>query len=146
VRVGNIAAASWRSYAVTETGELWAWGCDSQFLSPLGHDEKMNGPVPKRIQSLRGVKVDAVATSSHHTLALADDGSVFAWGNRDAAKFGALGLGSSVEQAQRTVPAPQRLPALLWRVCCDGFRVRHSSRCVFARACVCVHSGARSDW
>jgi alpha-tubulin suppressor-like RCC1 family protein len=61
---------------------------------------------------LRGTKVDAVAAGERHTLALADDGSVYACGNRRAAELGALGLGPSVRDAGRDVPTPQRIPAL----------------------------------
>jgi alpha-tubulin suppressor-like RCC1 family protein len=31
VRVGSIAASGHRSYAVADTGELWAWGCDGRY-------------------------------------------------------------------------------------------------------------------
>jgi hypothetical protein len=73
VRVGSIAAGGHRSYAVA-TGEVWAWGWDDDYYTPLGHDEEMDCPVPKPIEALRGVKVDAVAATDSHTLALADDG------------------------------------------------------------------------
>jgi alpha-tubulin suppressor-like RCC1 family protein len=116
VRVGSVAAACARSYAVTDTGELWAWGCESSFDAPLGHGNEMSCPLPKPIASLRGIKVDAMAASDRHTLALADDGSVYAWGNGSGAKRGALGLGPAVRDAGRDVPTPQRIPAL--RVAC----------------------------
>jgi alpha-tubulin suppressor-like RCC1 family protein len=47
-----------------------------------------------------------------HTLAPADDGSVYAWGHEEAAKSGALGLATSVQEAGRAVFTPQRVPAL----------------------------------
>jgi alpha-tubulin suppressor-like RCC1 family protein len=75
--------------------------------------EQMDCPLPKPIASLRGIKVHAVVTGLIHTLALADDGSVYAWGRDDAASSGALGLDPSVRDAARTVSTPQRLPALL---------------------------------
>jgi alpha-tubulin suppressor-like RCC1 family protein len=112
VRVGSIAAAAFRSYAVADTGEVWAWGVDGVGLPPLGHGERMNCPLPKPIESLRGIKVDAVVgTSLNYTLALAGDGSVYTWGNF-AAREGALGLGPSVSDAGQDVPTPQRIPSL----------------------------------
>jgi hypothetical protein len=62
----------------------WAWGKYGAGFAPIGHGhgEQINCPLPKPIESLRGVKVDAVATGNEHTLALADDGgSVYTWGN-----------------------------------------------------------------
>jgi E3 ubiquitin-protein ligase HERC2 len=118
VRVSSVAAAGTRSYALADTGELWAWGCETDYAysSPLGHGEEEDCPSPKPIEALQGVKVDAVATGSTHTLALGDDGRVYAWGNERAANSGALGLGPSVSDAPIPVRTPQRIPAL--RVSC----------------------------
>jgi E3 ubiquitin-protein ligase HERC2 len=82
VRVGSIAGFGLRSYAVADTGELWAWGGEGDYSSPLGHSKRISCPLPNPIESLRGIKVDAVAAIVSHTLALADDGSVYAWGAR----------------------------------------------------------------
>jgi alpha-tubulin suppressor-like RCC1 family protein len=53
VRVGSVAAGDERSYAVADTGELWAWGMDSRY-SRVGHGEQTNCPLPKPIASLQG--------------------------------------------------------------------------------------------
>ena len=52
-----------------------------------------------------------------HTLALAEDGSVYSWGNEHAATAGALGLGYAVSGARMPVPTPECIPAL--RVGCE---------------------------
>jgi hypothetical protein len=51
VRVGSVAAAGGRSYALADTGELWAWGRDSDGddVAPLGHGEEMNCPADRVI-------------------------------------------------------------------------------------------------
>jgi alpha-tubulin suppressor-like RCC1 family protein len=112
VHVGSIAAAKWRSYVVSDTGKVWAWGIEGDNIAPLGHGEQMECSMPEPIESLRGVKVDAVAASNHHALALADDGSVYAWGSTYGARSGALGLGASVSDAGVRVPTPPRIPEL----------------------------------
>jgi E3 ubiquitin-protein ligase HERC2 len=114
VRVGSIAAADKRSYAAADTGELWAWGSNCTYDDPVGHGEQTDCPLPKKIQSLSDIKMDAVVASRYHTLARADDGSVYAWGTSYAAGMGALGLGFS--ESAGSVPTPRRVPAL--RVAC----------------------------
>jgi alpha-tubulin suppressor-like RCC1 family protein len=134
VRVGSIAAAGLRSYAVADTGEVWAWGVEHFRFSPLGYGEQMNCPLPEPMESLRCIKVDAVAASEYQTLALADDGSVYTWGGASAARLqqlrwegGALGLSPSVSGGGEDVPTPQRVPnlrvacGLRWGFVCVGY-------------------------
>jgi alpha-tubulin suppressor-like RCC1 family protein len=113
VRVGSIVAVGVRSYAVADTGELLAWGydCDCDGVPSLGHDDESSCPLPMPLESLCGINMDSVAGSNGHTLALADDGRVLAWGSKYAAESGALGLGRSVSDARDPVPTPWRIPA-----------------------------------
>jgi regulator of chromosome condensation len=83
--VGSIAAGAYRSYAVADTGEVWAWGMDSFAVPCLSDNGKRIDPLPKPVEPLRGIKVDAVAAASWHAQALADDGSVYVWGSCFAA-------------------------------------------------------------
>jgi alpha-tubulin suppressor-like RCC1 family protein len=129
VRVGSVASSRGRYYAVADTGELWAWGCGVNNRAPLGHDEQVDCAdeqvdcadeqvdcaLPKSVESLRGIKVDAAVTGEFHTLALAGNGSVYAWGAMSVGGLGAtgaLGLDPSEAVAGPTVHMPQRIPAL----------------------------------
>jgi alpha-tubulin suppressor-like RCC1 family protein len=117
VRVGSVAAAGHRSYAVVDTGEVWAWGmspvnADDGVEAPLGDGEHVHCPVPKPLKSLAGIKVNMVFAASRHTLAVADNGRVYAWGTEATATEGALGLGASVSAARKAVPMPRLIPLL----------------------------------
>jgi alpha-tubulin suppressor-like RCC1 family protein len=117
VRVGSIAAASGRSYAVASTGELWVWGADGSgvTLAPLGHGEETTCRLPTliEVEAPWDIKVvDAVIAKCDHTFALVDDGSVYAWGNKDAASKGVLGLGITMCMALYSVRKPQCVPEL----------------------------------
>jgi alpha-tubulin suppressor-like RCC1 family protein len=127
VRVRSIAAADNRCYAVAETGQLWVWGDDNEpppyhnNPAPLGHGEPRRRPQPKPIESLHGVKVVEVAAGTDHTLATADDGSVYAWGNSLAVGSGAIGLARELYTAGAFIPpvlTPQ--PVTMLRVATAG--------------------------
>jgi hypothetical protein len=45
VRVGSVAVAIYNSYAVADTGELWAWGCDGNLVD---HGEIGRCPLPRQ--------------------------------------------------------------------------------------------------
>jgi alpha-tubulin suppressor-like RCC1 family protein len=116
VRVSNVAAAGWRSWAVTDTGELWAWGF-GKYKPPIGcFGQALDSPLPKPFEPLRGIKVDAVAAGSFHTLALADDGNVYAWGTWCVPDMGARSPDPSARVMWHRLSTPQRIPAL--RVAC----------------------------
>jgi alpha-tubulin suppressor-like RCC1 family protein len=106
-----------RSYAVADTGELWAWGVSTNPY-PLGHGEDEDCPLPKPIESLRGIKVDAVAGCRAHTLAVADNGCAYSWSNRGFAWSGALGFVPVDEVAENKLLSRQHIPGL--RVACGG--------------------------
>jgi alpha-tubulin suppressor-like RCC1 family protein len=110
VRIGCIAATDHRSYAVADTGEVSAWGCDGVGYAPLGHGEHRHCCLPKPIETLQGVKVDAVAAGCHHTLAQADDGRVYAWGR--GADTGALGVLPIRGYLRVPVYLPQRISCM----------------------------------
>jgi alpha-tubulin suppressor-like RCC1 family protein len=109
---------------VADTGELWAWEEGDFALCPLGHGEETNGPFPKPIESLRGIRVDAVVADDAHTLAVADEGSVYAWGSADTVWIGSLGLGAPVSDA--CARTPRRISRCVWLAVCDRMLDRGS--------------------
>jgi len=89
VGVRDTAAGDDDSLALKDDGTVWAWGFNH--LGQLGNGTPADGstPVPLQVKDpndpsgyLSGVQ--AIATHYSHSLALKDDGTVWAWGfNRD---------------------------------------------------------------
>jgi alpha-tubulin suppressor-like RCC1 family protein len=111
------AAAGYQaSYAVLGDGRLMAWGRNygrlgtqtrAQFEATSASGPNSNKPLPVV------TKFDAVDVASYnfHVLALARDGTVYAWG---AAAKGQLGVGALPESSAAAgfVPYPVRIPDL----------------------------------
>ena len=93
LRVVAVSAGGYHSLAVTADGAVWSWGRGD--LGRLGHGDKQERPLPKKIEDLADRRVVAVSAGEHHSLALAADGSVWSWG------YGAFGrLGHGDQQSQ----------------------------------------------
>jgi alpha-tubulin suppressor-like RCC1 family protein len=105
--VAGVSAGEAHTLCVTSSGEVWAWG--SNDAGQLGVAAVgVGGSVgePRLVGgALRGARVVAVAAGNHHSLAMTDDGRLYAWGDN---KHGALGLGPSPALA----PSPTLVPAL----------------------------------
>jgi len=90
--------------AVTDKGEVFTWGKNTH--SQLGHTRKCTSHYPTRVDALAdlGVRAVKVSCGRYHTVVLADDGRVFAWGGW---KSGETGTGN-----KRTTPLPTQVANL----------------------------------
>jgi alpha-tubulin suppressor-like RCC1 family protein len=87
----GIAAGGWHSLALKRDGTVWAWGLGSE--GQLGDGTQSLGRKhPVQVIGSDGVGVltgiTAIAAGREHSLALRDDGTVWAWGNDS---FGQIG-------------------------------------------------------
>ena len=115
-RVVRIAAGDYTSFAITEGGEVWAWGSNRE--GALGHRDRTDVGTPRLMQlpadvvhssssgnggSGSGAAVVDVAAGGGHTLLLLSDGRLLAVGR---GRSGQLGSGAALESvaACRTVP------------------------------------------
>ncbi|XP_011152046.1 probable E3 ubiquitin-protein ligase HERC4 isoform X1 [Harpegnathos saltator] len=97
----QIACGLKHSIALTNNGELYAWGSNSDGQLGLGSDTKMELK-PKLVHSLAAVPIAFVACGGYHTIVISKSGAVFAWGRNT---FGQLGL-SDIQN--RNVPCQLR--------------------------------------
>jgi alpha-tubulin suppressor-like RCC1 family protein len=87
--VEEIAAGTSHALALKEDGTVWAWG--DNFFGQLGDGRtETHSPEPVRVKDLEGV--GAIEGGGWFSLALKDDGSVWAWGYNQE---GELGNGST---------------------------------------------------
>jgi alpha-tubulin suppressor-like RCC1 family protein/methionine-rich copper-binding protein CopC len=96
-KVAVIDMGNGASYAITESGALYAWGQNSNGQLGLGDTGHRLAPV--KVEALADERVVAVSSGTSHSLALTADGDVYAFGSNTR---GAIGDGSS--GGQRTSP------------------------------------------
>uniref|UniRef100_T1IPE6 HECT domain-containing protein n=1 Tax=Strigamia maritima TaxID=126957 RepID=T1IPE6_STRMM len=98
-RVVQVACGANHSLALTDVGQLYAWGsneCGQLGLGVKGKDE----PNPSLIKSLEGVPLAQIACGSEHSIALSKSGAVFSWGKNT---FGQLGLNDELNREYPTL-------------------------------------------
>ena len=76
--VTALAAGSSHLLTLRQDGTVWAWGENSRGQSS-GHGTAKSSQAPVQVQGLS--QVTALAVGSSHSVALREDGTVWAWGN-----------------------------------------------------------------
>ncbi|CAN6457249.1 unnamed protein product [Victoria cruziana] len=90
VPVSAVACGGFFTMALTEDGQVWSWGGNSNF--ELGRGARNNDWRPQPIPCLEGVRIIQVACGGYHSVALTDEGRVLTWGH---GRQGQLGHGTS---------------------------------------------------
>eukprot|EP00003_Mantamonas_plastica_P017366 TRINITY_DN28843_c0_g1_i1.p1 TRINITY_DN28843_c0_g1~~TRINITY_DN28843_c0_g1_i1.p1 ORF type:complete len:424 (-),score=140.78 TRINITY_DN28843_c0_g1_i1:79-1248(-) len=95
VVISAISSGAFHTCAVSENGELFSWGKNTNFV--LGHstaDEQMNEyfSAQRVLGELEGHKVAFVSCGHWHSICITEDGSMYSWGVDD---YGQLGLGDN---------------------------------------------------
>lgn len=88
---GVLAAGGYHSLALDPRGHLWGWGLNAEGQLGDGTKTRRDVPVPAALQPGR-IKLVALAAGEDHSLALGEDGSVWAFG---ANHHGQLGIGTA---------------------------------------------------
>jgi E3 ubiquitin-protein ligase HERC4 len=98
-----VACGAAHTLAVTDQGELFAWGqaADGQLgLGPAALPEPADALEPRRVSGLDGVMVAIAACGGRHSLCAATDGRLFSWGLGDDGRLGHGDAASRPEPAQ----------------------------------------------
>jgi len=81
-----ISAGQEHSLAITHTGRLYAWGCNSTGQLGLGYATQIPQFTPIPVPSMDSVQ--HVSGGAFHTLAITVDGRLFAWGENSRGQLG----------------------------------------------------------
>ncbi|XP_053521364.1 RCC1 and BTB domain-containing protein 1 isoform X4 [Artibeus jamaicensis] len=88
-QVVEVACGSHHSVALAADGEVYGWGYNGN--GQLGLGNNVNQLTPVRVAALHSVCVNQIVCGYAHTLALTDEGLLYAWG---ANTYGQLGTGN----------------------------------------------------
>uniref|UniRef100_A0A8C6P0S3 RCC1 and BTB domain containing protein 1 n=1 Tax=Nothobranchius furzeri TaxID=105023 RepID=A0A8C6P0S3_NOTFU len=93
-KVTEVACGSHHSMALTDSGEVYAWGYNN--CGQVGSGSTANQPTPRRVSTCLQNKVAvSIVCSQTSSLALVDNGEVYGWGYNGN---GQLGLGNNGNQ------------------------------------------------
>ena len=88
--VKEIAAGGYHSVALKNDGTVWIWGRNAE--GQLGDGTETNRNTPVQVKSADGsdhiAGVKDIAAGQYHTLALTNDGEVWAWGYNTSGQLG----------------------------------------------------------
>ncbi len=74
------------SLALLDVGQVIAWGAGKN--GQLGRPTVGDSPLPDVVSGLSNLRIKAIAAGGQHSLALATNGIVYAWGANDAGQLG----------------------------------------------------------
>jgi uncharacterized protein YaiE (UPF0345 family) len=87
----SVAAGAWHTVAQKSDGTLWAWGSNDR--RQLGDGTAIDTSSPVRVGTT-DTDWASVAAGAWHTVAVASDGTLWAWGNNG---YGQLGDGTTID-------------------------------------------------
>ena len=94
--ITQISAGAGHSLALASDGTVYAWGQNT--YGQLGNNVTTNSSSPVAVQTtgtpMAGKSIVNIAAGGYHSIALADDGTVYAWGYNPT---GQLGNGATVD-------------------------------------------------
>ena len=97
-KIVQVVGGDSHSLALASDGTVYAWGYNGS--GQLGNNSTTNSSVPVAVTTtgtpMSGKTITAIAAGSDHSLALASDGTVYAWGYN---RYGRLGNNSTTDSS-----------------------------------------------
>jgi alpha-tubulin suppressor-like RCC1 family protein len=109
--VKAVAAGGKHTLAIAADDTVLAWG--SNITGQLGDRTLVSKSVPVKVDLAEGVTITAVAAGGDFSLALASDGTVWAWGNNSKGQLGNNTLVASSFPVQVVMPNADEVPEVL---------------------------------
>ncbi|XP_075638521.1 uncharacterized protein LOC142610565 isoform X2 [Castanea sativa] len=81
-KILSVAAANKHTAVVSETGEVFTWGCNREGQLGYGTSNSASNYTPRVVEYLKGKVFSGVAAAKYHTVVLGADGEVYTWGHR----------------------------------------------------------------
>ena len=91
VRISKISVGEKHCLALSDDGEIWAWGNGEYGRMGNGDSDSMLAPEP--LEFFAEMNIVDIAAGEAFSLALSEDGKVYAWGKNE---YGQLGLGGTM--------------------------------------------------
>jgi len=85
VHVRHVACSRHYSCGVSESGEVYTWGCGKD--GQLGHGDSKDVHTPKAVRSLQS-KIRNVSCAEHHVAVVSENGVLFTWGRGQNGRLG----------------------------------------------------------
>lgn len=127
----HISAGYNHSCVVTADGELFMWGVNSSGQLGLGKRSAKAVRLPTKVDSLDGIVIRRAALGSDHSMAIADGGEVFSWGD---GRSGRLGHGHESTFLGFLKSTSEYTPRLIKEL--EGIKVKQVAAGMLHSACV----------
>ncbi|GAV77296.1 RCC1 domain-containing protein/Ank_2 domain-containing protein [Cephalotus follicularis] len=82
LKIVAVAAANKHTAVVSESGEVFTWGCNREGQLGYGTSNSASNYTPRVVDYLKGKVFIGVAAAKYHTIVLGADGEVYTWGHK----------------------------------------------------------------
>jgi RCC1 and BTB domain-containing protein len=90
LNITDIKCGANHSLALTQSGEVYAWG--SNLRGQIGCGDNYIKSMPTKLKALNDIKIKMISCGFNHSMALTENGCVYSWGFNE---FGQLGIGNT---------------------------------------------------